>query len=120
MPGESKGEVCGWHYATNQPVCLRWQNGVINYIGAAEDPPKDVWLAPGLFDTQVNGYSGIDFQQDNLTVNELLSATRRLRAAGCPRFLLTLVTDDWEKLTSRLRHLRWARGQSTELQSAIV
>src|SRR4051812_3760207 len=120
MPNENQGEVCGWHYATSQPICLRWQNGIINHIGPADVPPGDVWLAPGLFDAQVNGYSGIDFQQDNVTVGELLSATRRLRVAGCPRFLLTLITDDWDKLTSRLRQLRWARGKSSELQSAIA
>jgi N-acetylglucosamine-6-phosphate deacetylase len=43
-----------------------------------------------------------------------------LRAAGCAKFLLTLITDDWSRLTTRLRHLRAVRAQSAELQSAIV
>jgi N-acetylglucosamine-6-phosphate deacetylase len=119
MVNESEGEVRGWHYASRKPVCLGWQNGIITHILPAE-APKDVWLAPALFDAQINGYSGVDFQQDNLSVNELLAAARRLRSAGCARFLLTLITDDWEKLTARLRHLRWTRAQSPELQAAIA
>jgi len=45
---------------------------------------------------------------------------RRLRAAGCARFLLTLITDKWPRLTVRLQHLRSVRAQSGELQDAIV
>ena len=51
------------------------------------------------FDLQVNGYGGVDFQQDNLTVDDLLVAARKLRADGCTAFLLTLITDDWPALT---------------------
>ena len=62
----------------------------------------------------------MDFQQDNVTAGALLHATRRLRDAGCTKFLLTLITDDWAQLTARLRRLRLLRAQSPELQSAIV
>jgi len=81
---------------------------------------SDVWIAPGLFDAQVNGYGGIDFQQDDVTAGDLISAARQLRNAGCTRFLLTLITDEWTKLTGRLRHLKELRKQSAELQSAIA
>ena len=74
----------------------------------------------GWWDLQVNGYGGVDFQQDDLTASDLLKATRALRAAGCTRFLLTLITDAWPKLTARLRHLRNVRAQSEELTTAIA
>jgi N-acetylglucosamine-6-phosphate deacetylase len=73
-----------------------------------------------LVDLQVNGFGGIDFQQDNLTVEDLLTAARQLRAAGCGLFLLTLITDEWAKLTARLRHLKKLREQSAELRAAIA
>ena len=117
----NEGEISAWHYATRQPVCLRWREGVITHIEpAAEPPPRDTWIAPALFDVQVNGYGGVDFQQDNLTADDLLSAARKLRADGCTRFLLTLITDDWTALTARLRRFRGLRSQSPELQSAIA
>jgi N-acetylglucosamine-6-phosphate deacetylase len=117
----SEGEVCGRHYATNEPVRVRWQDGRICGLEPADSSPSpEFWLAPALFDLQVNGYGGIDFQGDNLRLEELLSAVRQLRLAGCARFLLTLITDEWPRLTARLRHLRELRSQSTELQSAIA
>ncbi len=81
---------------------------------------EEVWIAPSLFDVQVNGYGGVDFQRDGLTVEDLLSAARQLRAAGCARFLLTLITDEWPKLTARLKHLRSLRAESDELKRAIA
>jgi len=115
------GEICARHFATRQPIRLRWQDGIITSVEPTADlPDGDLWIAPPLFDLQVNGYGGIDFQRDGLTLDDLLSATRQLRASGCARILLTLITDEWSKLTNRLRHLRALRSQSPELQSAIV
>jgi N-acetylglucosamine-6-phosphate deacetylase len=116
-----QGELVGWHYGTKQPVRVRWQDRTISQIEPAETtPPADTWLAPPLFDLQINGYAGIDFQQDGLSIQDLLVATRQLRLVGCSRFLLTLITDDWSKLIRRLTHLRELRAQSSELQSAVT
>jgi len=113
--------VDAFHYATRQPVQIRWHDGLITDIEPTNPPPpSDLWIAPPLFDVQVNGYGGIDFQQDNLRAKDLLAAVDRLRAAGCGRFLLTLITDDWSALTTRLRHLRTVRSQDSTLQSAIA
>jgi len=80
----NEGEISGWHYATREPVCLRWRDGVITEIATpAALPQRELWIAPPLFDVQVNGYCGVDFQQDNLTVEDLLVAARNLRADGC-------------------------------------
>ena len=67
-----KGEVHAWHYATGEPVRLQWREGVITRIEKSADPaPRDAWVAPGLCDLQINGYGGIDFQQDDLTPDDL-------------------------------------------------
>ena len=115
------GEISAWDFATRQPMRVRWAGGVITHLDAAPHlPPPILWLAPALFEVQINGYAGVDFQRDNLTTDDLLHATRRLRDAGCAKFLLTLITDDWASLTARLRHLRAMRAKSPELQSAIA
>ena len=115
------GELNAWHYATRKPVAVAWRDGVITAIESArENVPPDRWIAPPLFDLQVNGYGGVDFQQDNLSAENLLSATRQLRTAGCARFFLTLITDEWPKMTARLRHLRSVRAQAPELLAAIA
>jgi len=121
MPDSKNGEISAWHYATRQPVLVRWRDGVITHLqSVASPPPQDLWIAPPLFDLQINGFAGVDFQQDGLTADNLLHATRGLRTAGCAQFLLTLITDEWQAMTARLRHLRAVREQSSELQRAIV
>jgi len=121
MADSTSGEIAAWHYATRQPVHVSWRAGVITHLeSVASPPPHGVWIAPPLLDLQINGFGGVDFQQDGLTVEDLLHATRGLRSAGCTRYLLTLITDEWHILTARLRHLRAVRAQSGELQSAIT
>jgi N-acetylglucosamine-6-phosphate deacetylase len=132
MSEASEGKVCGRHFTTGELIQMRWENGAITQLERLEagrlasdsevaaSVESDVWIAPGLFDAQVNGYGGIDFQRDDLKVGDLISAARQLRNAGCSRFLLTLITDEWAKLTGRLRHLRELREQSAELQAAIA
>ena len=115
------GEISAWQYSTRQPVRVRWKGGVITQVETpASTPPPETWIAPALFDLQVNGFAGVDFQQDGLAVEDLLRATRALRRAGCARILLTLVTDEWPRLTARLRHLHSLRARSAELQAAIA
>ena len=116
-----QGEICARHYATGEPVAIEWRDGVITNLRAATPSVGDrMWIAPTLVDLQVNGFAGVDFQQDNLIAEQLWAAVRALRAAGCGRFLLTLITSEWPRLTARLRHLRALRSTSTELQHAIA
>src|SRR5262245_21510286 len=116
----SDGDIHAWHFATAKPVQLQFRGGIISTIETvSKPPPNGQWVAPGLFDLQVNGYAGVDFQQDNLSIDSLLVAARALRKAGCTRFFVTLVTDDWSRLMERLRHFRALRNSSSELTAAI-
>lgn len=115
------GEILAWHYATREPVCVRWKSGKVTAIEpASKKPPQDLWIAPPLVDLQINGYAGVDFQQDGLAIEDLFRASRGLRDAGCTRWLLTLITDAWPKMIARLRHLRMLRSQSPALQQTIA
>ena len=115
------GQVRARHYATGQPVALAWHQGVIDRVEpAAQAGDADTWIAPALVDLQVNGFAGVDFQRDDLTMEELLAAVRGLRAAGCTRFLPTLITDEWPRLMRRLKLLRELRAASPDLQRAIA
>src|SRR2546430_4396985 len=92
MTSASRGEVLARHFASGEGVRVRWRDGTIVQMKFAEDrEPPDTWIAPALFDLQVNGYGGIDFQQDNLTTDELLLAVGGFRQAGRTRFLFTFV-----------------------------
>jgi len=116
----NEGEISAKHFSTGKPVRVRWKDGIITGFAEIASAPEESWIAPTLFDVQVNGYGGIDFQQDNLTGDDLLSASRQLHRDGCVRFLLTLITDDWPKLMERLRHIKRLRSNSSELKEAIA
>ena len=117
----SSGEIRARHWRSRQPVRVTWQEGVITRMETLTTAmAEERWLAPMLVDLQVSGYAGVDFQRDDLSLEALVHATRQLRADGCGRFLLTLITDAWPKLIARLRRLRQWREQSGELKDSIV
>jgi N-acetylglucosamine-6-phosphate deacetylase len=120
IPAMNEREIRAKHFSTGKPVCVRWQNDIITSIEEISSTPDNLWIAPALFDVQVNGYGGIDFQQDNLTADDLLAAARQLRRDGCAQFFLTLITDEWPKLTARLRHIIKLRDENSELKNAIA
>jgi N-acetylglucosamine-6-phosphate deacetylase len=55
---------------------------------------------PGLFDLQVNGFGGIDFNDPALTADRLGEAVARMRETGVTRFLPTLITSSFERFAA--------------------
>lgn len=60
---------------------------------------------PGLFDLQVNGFAGIDFNSHGLKADRVDEALQRLRATGVTRCLPTLITSSLESFSERARVL---------------
>ncbi len=77
-------------------------------------------LLPPLVDIQINGYAGVDFQNDRCTRADLEQAANGLAAAACSRFLLTLITDQWDRLLARLQRDRALRASSPLLSRRIA
>jgi N-acetylglucosamine-6-phosphate deacetylase len=64
-----------------------------------------VTAAAAFFDLQVNGYAGVDFNQDELDADQLHRACERLDADGVAGFLATIITDDLSAMCRRLSRL---------------
>jgi N-acetylglucosamine-6-phosphate deacetylase len=60
---------------------------------------------PGLFDLQVNGFGGIDFNAPALTAERVIEALARMRATGVTRCLPTLITSSFERFAASARVL---------------
>ncbi len=101
---------------------VRWRDRLKVFWEKSESAPtgKIPWLAPSLFDAQVNGYASVDFQSDTLRPDDLERAADAFAADGGGRFLLTLITDDWDRLLARLARLRAWRDQSPVLRRRIA
>ena len=66
-------------------------------------------------DLQVNGYAGVDFNGDDLSVDGLHQACERLREDGVAGVLATIITDELPRMAARL-----ARIATIHRQDALV
>jgi N-acetylglucosamine-6-phosphate deacetylase len=64
--------------------------------------------AGDLFDLQVNGYAGIDFNADNLQPEQIVHACEQLEQHGVAGFLGTVITAEVETMCQRIRVLAQA------------
>jgi N-acetylglucosamine-6-phosphate deacetylase len=70
-------------------------------------------------DLQVNGYAGVDFNQDDLTSEDLHLACLQLRSDGVAGVLATIITDSVEAMRNRLQRLVSLRN-GDELARQII
>lgn len=65
----------------------------------------------GCFDLQVNGFAGVDFNQDGLSPEALRRACEALRRDGVQQILATIITDRPERMEARLaRIVEWRKA----------
>src|SRR5690242_13834995 len=67
--------------------------------------PADLYLAPGFIDLQVNGFTGVDFNDPTTSHDEIARALRALFATGVTRFYPTVITGPPEAMVAALRNL---------------
>jgi N-acetylglucosamine-6-phosphate deacetylase len=56
-------------------------------------------------DLQLNGYKGVDFNADDLTVSDLRLACEAVRQDGGGQMLATIITDRLDRMTARIARL---------------
>jgi N-acetylglucosamine-6-phosphate deacetylase len=113
-------ELLARHYQTGSLLEIAIRDGRFHSIKPSNESQAGAhWIAPPIFDLQVNGYGGVDFQSPALSLESLEMAARSFQAEGGGKFLLTLVTAPWERLIVQLQRLVAFRNQSRFLQSAI-
>ncbi|MFV0337986.1 MAG: N-acetylglucosamine-6-phosphate deacetylase [Chthoniobacterales bacterium] len=77
-------------------------------------------MSQGLFDLQVNGFAGVDFQQADLSENQLAKAVNALLRHGTDRILLTLITDRISSLAAKLERIEKFRAANQTIRKVIV
>lgn len=116
----SQGEVIGRRASDGAAMRCAWTAGRIVALDPVASAPDDVWLAPTLFDPQVNGYAGVDFQQGDVTPTQIETALTGLRRDGCGQILFTLTTCPWDELIAKLARVRALRAASPTLARGIA
>jgi N-acetylglucosamine-6-phosphate deacetylase len=110
------------HYRTAQPIDVVCDGGRIAAVGPAGAGPADLeagWVAPALFDLQINGCLGKAFVSPELTVDDVRLVVRHCRAHGVAGLCPTLITGPFEALAHGFATLRRACETDAELARAM-
>jgi N-acetylglucosamine-6-phosphate deacetylase len=99
-------QLQGKHYRTGQPITL----SADRVIRSIEPAPANVrgWLAPALFDLQVNGCMGVNFSNEKLTVDEVRQVVGHCRKHGLGGLLPTLISNSFEAIRHGMETIRRA------------
>jgi N-acetylglucosamine-6-phosphate deacetylase len=112
----------GIHYETGKPVRIDIVDGLIrsiNELSGSINNDKNLLVAPGLIDNQINGFAGVDFSGNNLSADGMIEATQAIWREGVTTFLPTLITNSNENLVKNLIILEEARRSNESLGESI-
>src|SRR5579871_1822866 len=88
-------------YDTGEPVSIRVEGERISAVEPAwPEGDASTWpfVAPGLFDLQINGYGGTWYSDQGLTPEKVLETLPPYFACGVTRLFPTLITASSETL----------------------
>jgi N-acetylglucosamine-6-phosphate deacetylase len=117
----------GRHFETGEPVEVTVDGTKIGAVGPAPDETAQApdvlgddgyWLAPALFDSQVNGFGGRDLNSEETTPADVRAVMDILREAGVARFCPTVTTSSYERMSHSLRAIRQACEEDPEVAHA--
>lgn len=109
------------HYATGglvEVACTDRIDSVTANSSSAVDLEAG-WIAPALFDLQINGCDGHSFNSEKLTPDSVRHVVQVCRLHGIGGLLPTLVTNSFEALHHGFTTLRRAVEQDVEVRNAV-
>lgn len=110
------------HYATGHLVDVVCDRGIIQSIEPATSdsaPRQAGWIAPALFDLQINGADGKSFNSGRLTRDDVRHVVDVCRRHGFGALCPTLITASRENFVQGLSVIRQACAEDPGLDKAI-
>lgn len=118
--GYSTKTLQGLHYLTGLPVRVSLYNHRIARVEPLESVASSEtlpWIGPGLFDLQINGYGGMDFNTMPIPSETTCHITRALWKEGVTSYFPTVITNSEaaieEAVRTISRDLRYLSQHST-------
>lgn len=111
----------GRHYQTGRAVSVQTDGVMIVTIKDLGDTADQTlpWIAPGLVDSQVNGYRGFDFNADPLNDTQTADAVSHLWRDGVTTFMPTIITQSADKMVELAASWSVLDGYP-DLQSSVM
>jgi N-acetylglucosamine-6-phosphate deacetylase len=112
------------HYATGEivdVVCAKGRIAEIDELFGTRQPPdlEAGWIAPALFDLQINGCDGRSFNSPRLTSDDIRHIVGVCRSHGIGAFCPTLITNSADALLHGFRTIARACDEDSGLSSAL-
>jgi N-acetylglucosamine-6-phosphate deacetylase len=110
------------HYATGDLTDIDYDRGTVVHVSRAAATPVDReagWVAPALFDLQINGCLGISFNSPTLTGEHVRTVIDECRRHGIGGLLPTLVTNSATALAHGFTMLRQACETDPVVAAAV-
>jgi N-acetylglucosamine-6-phosphate deacetylase len=111
------------HYATGELVEIVCDRGMIEAVSVPTSSSADheaAWVAPALFDLQINGCDGHSFNSERLTVDTVRHVVMVCRRHGIGGLCATLVTNAFAALAHGMATVRRARETDPEVAAAVA
>ena len=102
--------ISGIDYLNKKPVAIEIAGGRIKRI--SDGTNTEQLILPGLFDLQINGFAGVDFNGPDLTCEDLEKAVIALAKTGITGFMPTIITNSPKAIKDRLAFLRRFQEES--------
>lgn len=77
-------------------------------------------MTDGFIDLQVNGYAGIDFNQNDLAAEDMHKACDKLKEDGVKGILATIITASMKEMSIRLRRIVHLREQDPLVKEIVI
>lgn len=121
--GNDEMTVKAIHYATGEPILVRMGQGIITEIESVPIEDKEMsdlpFIAPGLIDLQINGYSGYDFNQLPIADSTISSVIRKLWQEGVTSCYPTVITNSAEAIEEALKTIVRVCERDSEVNHGI-
>lgn len=109
------------HFQNGKRLTLKTQSGYIAEI--LSEPNGDrrrlPYVGPGLFDLQVNGYGGMDFNTSPIQEGSVTRMTQTLWKEGVTSYLPTIITNANEAIEGAMQGIAEARARDALVEQSI-
>ena len=114
--------ISAYCYANNMQVNIEVIDGLIKDVqwgrSTAYAQEDELILAPGFIDNQVNGYNGVEFCDEGLSLEKAVKTVKEFWKQGVTTILPTIITASHEQIIKNLKILSKARNES-EISASI-
>lgn len=87
-------------------------NSVLQSVDELISPPETLeFLSAGFIDVQVNGFAGVDYNDPEVSTEQIAQSIRTMFSTGVTRCFPTIITGSFERITGALRNLSAAKRE---------